>query len=85
MLAVQRAYIPEDMTAVDPRLWTRGSPTSAYGRQLEGWGALGELGQLPGLDTILKVSKAIFYIGVGTAIITISIFVFRLFDTFLGP
>ena len=90
MLAAERTvFVLDDMTTTSPCIpvWIRRgqtvSPTSAYGRQLEGFsgGALGI--DIPGVDTMLTAGKAIFYVGIGSAIIVASMFAWRLIDTVL--
>lgn len=44
-----------------------------------------ELGiDIPGVDTMATAAKAIFYVGVGSALIVTSMFAWRLVDTFFG-
>lgn len=92
MLAAQRTvFVATDVADSNPCIpvWVRrghgASPTSAMGRQLEGWNSLGDLGvTIPGLDTMATAAKAIFYVGVGTALIVTSMFAWRVIDTFFG-
>jgi hypothetical protein len=39
---------------------------------------------IPGVDTLTSGAKAVFYVGIGTALIVGSMFVWRLIDTFMG-
>ncbi len=46
---------------------------------------LGELGvDIPGLDTMATVGKTLYYVGVGTALIVASMFVWRVADALFG-
>jgi len=58
------------------------APVVLYSRQQP---ALGELGlDIPGLDTMAILGKTIYYVGVGTALIAASIFVWKVTDAVFG-
>lgn len=78
MLSADRVYVTGDMANTNPCYWVR--KKSSRPPELGG-----ELGiDLPGLETMTTISKAVFYVGIGSALIVTSMFAWRLIDLFLG-